>query len=48
MVIMLFGIIIAVYSDNHIKPINTLRGKSTELMNIKAGGAYSYHWALKG
>jgi hypothetical protein len=27
---------------------NTLCGQNTELMIIKAGGTYSYHWALKG
>jgi hypothetical protein len=44
----LFKEIIAVYSENHIKPMNALSGKNVELLNIKEGGTYSYHWALKG
>jgi hypothetical protein len=44
----MFQEIIAVYSENHTKPINTLCGQNTELLNIKAGGTYSYHYALKG
>jgi hypothetical protein len=35
---MLFKEIIAVYSDNHTKLINT----NTELVIIKTGGTYSY------
>jgi hypothetical protein len=48
--LMLFTEIIAVYSENHNKPMNTLRRKNAELglLIIKAGGAYSYHRALKG
>jgi hypothetical protein len=36
---------IAVYTENHMKHIHrpTLYGKSAEILNIKAGGAYSYH-----
>jgi hypothetical protein len=37
----LFKEIIAVYSQNHTKPINTLRVKNAELLII-AGGVYSY------
>jgi hypothetical protein len=33
---------IAVYSENHTTPIDTLGGKIAELLNVKAGGAYSY------
>jgi hypothetical protein len=44
---MLFREIIAVYSENHMKPINTLCGKNAELLTVKAGGAYSYRWALQ-
>jgi hypothetical protein len=40
---MLFKEIIAVYSENHAKPINT-----NELLSVKAGGSYSYHSALNG
>jgi hypothetical protein len=39
----LFEEIIAVYSENHTKQI-----KNAELLIVKAGGTYSYHWALKG
>jgi hypothetical protein len=28
--------------------INTLCGSNAELLIVKAGGAYSYHWTLKG
>jgi hypothetical protein len=45
---MLFNEIIAVYSESHIKPINTLCEQSAELQNIKAGGTYSYHRVLNG
>jgi hypothetical protein len=40
---MLFEEIIAVYSENHMKQINTLCGQKTELLIIKEGGKYSYH-----
>jgi hypothetical protein len=40
--------VIAVYSEIHTKPINTLCGQNAELVNVKTGGTYSYHWALKG
>jgi hypothetical protein len=43
----LFKEIIAVYSENYTKPINALRGKNAQLLNIKAGGTYTNHWALK-
>jgi hypothetical protein len=39
----LFKEIIAVYSENHMKHI-----QNEELLIVKAGGTYSYHWALKG
>jgi hypothetical protein len=41
--LMLFKEIIPVYSENHMKPINTLCGQNTELLIVKAGGTYSYH-----
>jgi hypothetical protein len=31
-----------------MKLINTLCGQNSFLFDIKAGGTYSYHWALKG
>jgi hypothetical protein len=43
--LMLFLEIIAVCSENHTKPI-TLRAKC-RVTNIKAGGRYKYHSALK-
>jgi hypothetical protein len=44
----LFRETVAVYSENHKKHINTLCGQNRELLTVMAGGAYSYHWALKG
>jgi hypothetical protein len=44
---MLFKEIIAVYSDNHMKHINTFGGQNAKLPIVKASGTYSYHWALK-
>jgi hypothetical protein len=35
--LMLFKGIIAVYSENHMKPTDTLCGKNVELLIIKAG-----------
>jgi hypothetical protein len=37
--------IISVYSENHTQPIN---GRNILLLIVKAGGAYSYHWTLRG
>jgi hypothetical protein len=36
----LFKEIIAVYSENHTKHINTLCGQNTELLNVEVGGTY--------
>jgi hypothetical protein len=44
---MLFKEIICVYSANHPKHINTHREQNCRVFNIKAGGTYSYHYALK-
>jgi hypothetical protein len=44
---MLFKKIIDVYSENHVKPINTHSGKNAELLNVKACGIYRCHSALK-
>jgi hypothetical protein len=44
---MLFGKIIAVYSENHMKLVNTFCGQSDALLNVKAFGACRYHCALK-
>jgi hypothetical protein len=40
--LVLFREIIAVYSENHTKPINTLCGQNAELCIIKVGDAYDY------
>jgi hypothetical protein len=43
----LFREIINVFSEDHTKPINTFCGQSAEVLIVKTGGTYSYHWALK-
>jgi hypothetical protein len=35
------------HSKNRVKLTNTLSGQNVELLNIKAGGTYSSHCALK-
>jgi hypothetical protein len=45
---MLYREIIAVCSEIHTKHINTQRGHNVELLNVKCGGTYSDHSALKG
>ena len=40
--------IIAVCPEIHTKHINTLCGQNVELLNVKPGGTYSNHWAVKG
>jgi len=45
---MLYREIIAVCSQIHTKHINTLCGQNVELSNVKPGGTYSDHWAVKG
>jgi hypothetical protein len=40
--LMLFKEIIAIYSDNHMEPINTISVENVELLVVKAGGTYSY------
>jgi hypothetical protein len=44
----MFKEIIAVYSDNHTKHINIFCVQNAELLNVKVGGTYSCHLALKG
>jgi len=36
------------FSEIHTKHINTLCGQNAELLNVKIGGTYSNHWAVKG
>jgi hypothetical protein len=43
-----FEKIIDADSGNHTKPINILCGQNANILNVKTGGAYSYHCALKG
>jgi hypothetical protein len=42
--LMLFNEVIAVYTGNHLKPINT----NAVFMTARASGAFSYHWDVKG
>jgi hypothetical protein len=44
---MLYREILAVYSEIYTKNINTLCGQNVELLNVKPGGTYSDHCALK-
>jgi len=44
---MLYRALIAVCSQIHTKHINKLCWQSVELLNVKTGGTYSDHWALK-
>jgi hypothetical protein len=44
---MLYSEIIAVCSEIHTKHVNTLCGQNVEYVNVKPGGSYSDHWALK-
>jgi hypothetical protein len=44
---MLYREIIAVCSEIHTKHINTQCGQNVEFANVKPGGTYSKHWALK-
>jgi hypothetical protein len=44
---MLYSEMIAVCSESHTKHINTLCGQNVEFVNVKPGGTYSNHWALK-
>ena len=45
---MLYREIMAVCSQIHTKHINTLCGQNVEFVNVKPGGKYSDHLALKG
>jgi len=45
--LMLYREIIAVFSEIHIKPINTPCEQNLEFVNVKPGGTYSNQWALK-
>jgi hypothetical protein len=45
---MLHREIIAVCSEIHTKHTNTPWGQNVGLLNVKPGGTYSDHWAVKG
>ena len=45
---MLYREIIPIGSEIHTKHVNTLSEQNVELLNVKPGGTYSDHWALKG
>jgi hypothetical protein len=45
--LMLYREIIAVCSEIHTKHINSLCGQNVEFVNVKPGGTYGNHWALK-
>jgi len=45
---MLYREIIAVCSQIDTKHVNTLCEQNVEFVNVKPGGTYSDHWALKG
>jgi hypothetical protein len=45
---MLFRETNAVYYENHAKHTNKLCGQNPQFYFVKAGGAYSNHWALNG
>ena len=42
------SIIIAYCFETHKQHVNTLWGQDGEFMKVRAGGAYSYQWALNG
>ena len=44
---MLYREIMAVCSQIHTKHTNTLCGQNVGFVNVKPGGTYCYHWALK-
>jgi hypothetical protein len=46
--LMVFKEIIAVYSENHTKPINTICVQNAMLLVAKAGGNFSYQWVVNG
>jgi hypothetical protein len=44
----LYTEIMAVYFKNYTEQVNALWGQNVDIVNVKPGGTYSYHWALKG
>jgi hypothetical protein len=45
---MIFKEVITMYCENHIKHPNMFCGENVVFFNVQAGGANSYHCALKG
>ena len=45
---MLYREIIVVFSQIHIKHINTLCGQNVQFLNVKPGGTYSNQWSSDG
>jgi hypothetical protein len=45
--LILFTGIIAVYTDNHAKRINTLHGQNGDLLIVNTGDTNSYHSTIK-
>ena len=45
---MLYRETIAVCSEIHTKYINTMCGLNVELLNVKPGGTYGNHYAVRG
>jgi hypothetical protein len=37
-----------VYSENNMKPLNTICGQNAELMNVKTGATYKNKSTFKG
>jgi hypothetical protein len=46
--VIVFGQIIAVYSENHTELLNTLFGKNADFCNVKADCTYSDYIILRG
>jgi hypothetical protein len=45
--LMLYREIIVVCSQIHTKHINTMCGQNVEFVDVKPGGIFSDHWAVK-
>jgi hypothetical protein len=45
--LMLFKEVISVYIKSRAEPVGTLCGRNRELLIVKAGGTFSYSFALK-
>jgi hypothetical protein len=45
---MLYREIITVCTEIKTEHTNTQRGQNVEVVNVKPGGTYSNHWALRG